>query len=80
MSGCERSKAKRFTNCVNKPLIYSSDNDPDIPMLLKAPPPANHLKLGINHFLKELAKVWPGILDWLADLNIMLEPYHGTKP
>ena len=79
MSGGNRSKAKRFTNCVNKPLITSSEDDPDTPMLLKAAPPALHLKLGINHFLKELAKVWPGMLDWLADMNITLEPYHGGQ-
>ena len=79
MSGGNRSKAKNFTNCVKKPLLASSGDDPDTPLLIKAAPPALHLKLGINHFLKELAKVWPGILDWLADLNITMEPYHGGQ-
>ena len=48
-------------------------------MLLKTVPPALHLKLSINHILKELAKVWPEILDWLATLHITLEPYHGGQ-
>ena len=38
-----------------------------------------HLKLGLNHLLGELSKVWPQVLGWLADINIVLEPYHGGR-
>ena len=68
-----------FSNCVQTPLLTSGDDNPDTPMLLMTVPPALHLKLSINHFLKELAKVWPGVLDWLATLHIVLEPYHGGQ-
>lgn len=56
-SGGNKKKAKLFTNCVEKPLLASEDDDLDTTMLLKTTPPALHLKLSINHFLKELYKV-----------------------
>ena len=78
-SGGDRKKAKMFSNCVQSPLLASGDDNPDTPMLLMTVPPALHLKLAINHFLKELAKVWPEVLDWLTNMHIALEPYHGGQ-
>ena len=78
-AGGVRKKAKYFSNCVEKPLLYSEEDNPDTPMLLKVAPPALHLKLSINHFLSELAKVWPEVLDWLDSLNITLEPSTGDR-
>ena len=78
-SGGKKKNAKDFTNCVEKPLLAGSDDDPGTLMLLKAVPPALHLKLSINHFLQQLAKVWPEVLVWLDGLNIFLEPYHGGQ-
>ena len=78
-SGGKKKNAKHFTNCVATPLHAGSEDDPDTLMLLKAVPPALHLKLSINHILQELAKVWPEVLGWLDRLNIFLEPYHGGQ-
>ena len=78
-SGGIRKNAKDFRNCLEKPLLAGSDDNPDTLMLLKAVPPALHLKLCINHLLQELAKVWPEVLTWLDSLNIFLEPYHGGQ-
>ena len=78
-SGGHKKDAKKFKNCVEKPLLAGVGDDPETLLLVKAVPPALHLKLAINHFLKELAKVWPGVLAWLDGLNIVLEPYHGGQ-
>ena len=79
--GCrDRSRAKDISaNVVEKALLFDEDDDPLSPILLKCPPPALHLKLGLNSLLMELYKVWPPILDWLASKHIVLEPYHGGQ-
>ena len=46
---------------------------------MKCPPPALHLKLSLNHLLKELSKVWAPVLDWLTSNHIVLEPYFGGQ-
>ena len=74
------NKAKFVSaNCVNKPIVFDEDDSPDSFILLKCPPPALHLKLSLNHLLKELSKVWPGILVWLEGKHIVYEPYHGGQ-
>ena len=74
----DRDRAKDISaNCVHTPIIFDEDDDPSLPVLLKCPPPALHLKLSLNKLLVELSKVWPPILDWLASKHIVLEPYHG---
>ena len=60
ISGGKKGKAKNFSSCIEKPLLASPDDDLDTPMLLKSVLPALHLKLSINHILKELAKLWAG--------------------
>ena len=45
--------------------------------MLGSPPPVLHLKLGLNHVLKALLNVWPELRDWLTQLHILFEPYHG---
>ena len=79
-TGSVRAIAKYVSaNCVNTPLIFYEDDDPVAAVLVKCPPPALHLKLGLNHLLVELSKVWPPILDWLTSKHIVLEPYHGGQ-
>ena len=79
-SGGDRDKAKDISNnCVQKPLIFDENADPTTTVLLQCPPPSLHLKLSLNHLLKELTKVWPPLLTWLASKHIVLEPYHGGR-
>ena len=40
-------------------------------------PPVLHLKLELNHVLKALLNVWPELRDWLTQLHMLFEPYHG---
>ena len=76
----DRGRAKDISaNCIAKPMLFDENDDPSMTVLLKCPPPALHLKLGLNNLLKELYKVWPPILDWLAAKHIVLEPYHGGQ-
>ena len=58
---------------------YDEDDDIDNTVLAKCPPHALHLKLGLNHLLVELSKVWPPVLDWLKRKHIALEPYQGGR-
>ena len=62
---------------------YDEDDDIDNTVLAKCPPQyliiSVHLKLGLNHLLVELSKVWPPVLDWLKRKHIALEPYHGGR-
>ena len=62
---------------MNKPLLFTNEDPIDSLVLLKCPPPALHLKHGLNHIFKELMKVWPEMKDWLSGLHINFEPYHG---
>ena len=78
--GGDKMKAKDLSaNCIEKAMLFDEDDDPNTTVLLKCPPPALHLKLGLNNLLKELCKVWPPILDWLSSKHITLEPYHGGR-
>ena len=72
-SGEVRSKAKSFGNCVARPLLGESDSK----LLLTCPPPALHLKLGLNHVLKKLDELWPEFGNFCKEINIVFEPYHG---
>ena len=60
-------------------MIFDENADPTTTVLLQCPPPSLHLKLSLNHLLKELTKVWPPLLTWLASKHIVLEPYHGGR-
>ena len=75
--GCKTDRAKLFKNCVGNPLLQAPDDDPDTKIIVRMPPPALHCKLAVNHFLSELCKVWPNLLDWINSLNLVFEPYHG---
>ena len=77
-AGGRADKAKLFKNCIGKPLLQAPDDDPDIMLLVRMPPPALHCKLAVNHFLTELGKVWPPLFDWISSLSLVFEPYHGT--
>ena len=78
--GGDKARAKEISaNSVAKPIIFDSDDDSSTPVLVKCPPPALHLKLGLNTLLMDLYKVWPQILDWLSSKHIILEPYHGGR-
>ena len=52
-AGGRKEKAKEFENSVAMPLIAAEDED-DVLLLVKLPPPALHLKLGFNHLVNEL--------------------------
>ena len=69
-------KAKKFKNCVAEPRLGEDSSEEEL-ILLKCPPPSLHLKLGLNHILDALSKVWPELTDWLSSLNVVHEPYHG---
>lgn len=75
--GCMTDRAKLFKNCVGNPLLQAPDDDPDTKLIVKMPPPALHCKLAVNHFLSELCKVWPNMLEWIKSLSLVFEPYHG---
>ena len=75
-SGGETDNAKEFMNCIAEPIFVESN--PEFPFILYAVPPPLHLKLSINQLLTQLAKVWPGLDDWLISLNVKFEPYHGA--
>ena len=78
--GGDRNTAKELSaNSINKPIIFDETDVEDTLVLMKCPPPALHLKLGLNHILMELYKAWPQVLEWLASQHIVLEPYHGGK-
>ena len=80
LSDGDRSKAKGVSaNCVETPIIFDENDDPESSVLMKCPPPALHLKLSLNHLLKELSKVWAPVLDWLTSKHIVLEPYFGGQ-
>ena len=80
-AGSKSAKAKEFKNCTGKPLLFNEDDDVNQLVLDRMPPPALHLKLVVNHFVKELFKVCPEIIDWLkaSPRHIVFEPYFGGK-
>ena len=78
-SGSKPKKAKDFKNCVGKPQLFTENDDSAELILNKMPPPALHLKLAVNHFIKEIYKICPEIVDWLkaSPRHIIFEPYFG---
>ena len=74
-NGSKMSKAKDHNNCIQLPLLGADDAEKEL--LFLVPPPALHLKLGLNHVLKKLQDVWPDLRPFLQSINIIFEPYHG---
>ena len=52
MNGSKMSKAKDYNNCIQLPLIGADDTEMELLFLF--PPPALHLKLGLNHVLQDI--------------------------
>jgi hypothetical protein len=79
-SGFRQKDASRFFNCVSEFLLQINEKDMNTPIQLLIFPPALHLKLGFSSILKALRQVWSeGLLNFLHDLHINVEPYHGGE-
>ena len=84
-AGSNKSKASKFYNVVNKPLLPFDDN---LPVVLGVPPPQLHMGLRtFNYTWKRMGKHWQehcGTEEDLAGnfakmLNIVPESYQGNN-
>ena len=75
-----RSSLMNFYNCEFQPLLHPRPSAVSpTPVLQKMPPPPLHcIRLGPTNFLlKELRVLWPELQDYLDNLHVELDDYHG---
>ena len=78
----DRSKLKNYFNVEFPPLI-PTDTESGATTLVhtRVPIALLHTILlnPVNHLVKHLGGVWPGLEGWLQGLHVVRENYHGEK-
>ena len=73
-----KKDAKIYGNVIHPNVFASTSLNEDTPIILLCPPPQLHLLLGpLNVLYDELSKTWPQCEEWIKNLHIKREEYHG---
>ena len=78
----DRTKLKEYFNVEFLPLIGSNPNPNSSTLVLQCVPIAllhTILLNPCNHLIKHLEEAWPQLTEWLKDLKVVKDRYHGDK-
>ena len=73
-----KKDAKVYGNVIHPNVFASTCINGNTPIILLCPPPELHLLLGpVNVLYDKLCKLWPQCKEWIKQLHIKREEYHG---
>ena len=74
----KNEKATIYSNVIHPNMFAGGTIDESTPIILLVPPPELHFLIGlVNMMYNELSKVWPTCQQWIKQLHIKHEDYHG---
>lgn len=74
----KKQDAKDYGNVIHPNVFVTGDIDENTLIILLVPPPELHLLIGpVNVLYDELSKVWPQCKQWIEQLHVKREDYHG---
>ena len=76
--GKKRTRMQDYKNVINPRLVYHQE-DPEIRLEQKVPPPELHIMMGVvDKLCTLLLCIWPLFEKWLKSHYIMMRGYHGS--